>query len=318
LKNNQKVEELKKLYEEITSKMRFGTVKTDVNIESLIKDTQEEIAQLQEFSTNELINFLIYDKLFIPNENIIVSEITKKNREGFLTSLLGSVYDIFDQRGNLVKICSTEEEKNWNKIMHAYRFFMQFIDIKLNLILESLVTTRKITFKDISGYMMNNTWLSHNFKISFANGQEITYSYSNIMNTLLAEYFNIFDKHLTFEKLSHADFIMFIDSITLKIEGLIRELFSLKKYPTIVQNYNTGTVQEKDLNALLYDEHIKTFLDADELLFYKYLFIEQEGLNLRNRIAHSLFFEQEYDMGLAHLLFIALLRLFKFNIKPNK
>ena len=318
LKNNQKVEELKKIYEEITSKMRFGAVKTNLNIESLIKDTREEIAQLQEFSAIELIDFFVYDKLLIPSEKLIIAQIDKGKDEGFLMSLLGGNYNIFDQRGNLVKICSTDEEKKWNKIMHTYRFFMEFYNIKLDLVLEALITTGKITFKDISWYMMNNTWLTHNFMISFTNGQEIIYTYSNILNTLLAEYFNLFNKYLAYEKLTHSDFIMLIDSLTLKIEGMIRELFTLKKYPTIIQNYNTNTVQEKDLNALLRDSHVKTFLDVDELLFYRYLFTEQEGLNLRNRIAHSLFFEQEYDMGLANLLFIALLRLFKFEIKSDK
>jgi hypothetical protein len=108
---------------------------------------------------------------------------------------------------------------------------------------------------------------------------------------------------------------MFIDSMTLKIEGLIRELFTLKGYPTIIQNNETKTAQEKDINHLLHDEKIGEFLDQDELLFYRYLFIEQEGINLRNRVAHSLFLEQEYDMGLAYLLFIALLRLFKFTLE---
>jgi len=310
LKNKQKVEELKQQYEEITRGMKFGVIQTPVDIEPFINETQLEIAQLQKFSSDELIQFFIYDKRFIPNVDLIISQVRNKKDKGLL-SILGGNFSIFDQRGNLVKVCSTDEEKEWNKIMHTYRLAMYFRTIELNLVLEALLTTNKISFKNISDYMMNNTWLSHTFE----NKHEITYAYFNIINTLLAEYFNILDRHLSFKELKHIDFVMFIDSMTLKFEGLIRELFTLKNYPTIVPNNEAGTAQEKDLNGLLHDEHIKTFLDEDELLFYKYLFTEQEGVNLRNRIAHSLFFEQEYDMGLAHLIFLALLRLFKFNIE---
>jgi hypothetical protein len=309
LKNKQKVDKLKQQYEEITKDMKFGVIQTSLDIEPFIKEIQLEIAKLQEFSSDECIQFLIYDKFFIPNVNFISSQARNTKDKWFLSSIVGH-YNIFDQRGNLVKIYKTEEEKEWYEIMRTYRYDMYFYSMKLNLVLEALVTTNKISYKDISNYMMNNTWLSCIIK----NKHEFEYTYLNIINKLLEEYFNIFSRHLSFKELKHTDFIMFIDSMTLKLEGLIRELFTLKNYPTIVPNNEEGTAQEKDLNGLLHDEHIKTFLNEDELMFYKYIFTEQEGVNLRNRIAHSLFFEQEYDMGLAHFIFLALLRLFKFII----
>jgi len=310
LENKQKVEELKQQYEEITRDMNFGVIQTSVDIEPFLNETQLEIAKFHELSTDECIQFLIYDKMFIPNVDFITSQARSTKDKGFLSSLVG-YYNIFDQRGNLVKICRTDGEKKWNEIIRTYRFDMYFKTIKLNLVLEDLITTNKISYKDISKYIMNNTWLSNTIK----NKYEMEYTYSNMINILLAEYFKIFDKHLSFIELKHTDFFMLIDSMTLKLEGLIRELFTLKNYPTIVPNNEEGTAKEKDLNGLLHDENIKTFLDDDELMFYKYLFIEQEGVNLRNRIAHSLFFEQEYDMGLTHLIVLALLRLFKFNIE---
>jgi len=310
LKNKQKVDKLKQQYEEITRDMKFGVIQTPIDIEPFLNETQLEIAKLHELSSDECIQFFIYDKMFIPSVDFITSQARNIKNKGFLSSLVG-YYNIFDQRGNLVKICKTDEDKEWNEIMHTYRLDMYFKTIKLNLVLKDLVTTSKISYIDMSKYMMNNTWLSYTIK----NKYEMEYTYSNIINILLAEYFNIFDRHLSFIEIKHTDLIMFIDSMTIKLEGLIRELFTLKNYPTIIPNNEEGTAKEKDLNGLLHDENIKTFLDDDELMFYKYLFIEQEGVNLRNRIAHSLLFEQGYDIGKAHLIVLALLRLFKFNIE---
>jgi hypothetical protein len=250
--------------------------------------------------------------MFIPSKNFIVSSAMER-KEGFFTSLFFSNYSIFDQRGNLVRNCSTEEEKNWHKIMQTYNWMMQLKIESLNHTLDELISTKKITLEAIYNEMINKTWLSYVYRYSY-DGKEIRYTCSNILHTLLKEYFCIYDKYLSREKILCTELMMFIDSATLKFEGLIRELFTLKNYPTIIQNNDAETVREKDLNALLYDENIKTFLDDDELLFFKYLFIDQEGLNLRNRVAHSLLLEQEYNLGFANLLFLAILRLFKFYI----
>jgi len=262
------------------------------------------------------MQFLIYDKLFIPSKDFILSQAREK-KEGFLSSFFNGNYDIYDQRGNLVKICSTEEDKIWYKAIQMYNWAMQFKVVSLNLTLKELIMAEKISFDEIYNDMINNTWLSRIFKYSINNGQETKYTYSNILHTLFKEYFRIFNEYLSLKTLPCTEFMMFIDSASLKIEGLIRELFTLNNYPTIIFDNNTGTTQEKDLNALLHDEKINTFLDEDEVLFFKYLFVEQGGLNLRNRIAHSLLLEQEYNMGFANMIFLALLRLFKFSIKNN-
>jgi hypothetical protein len=310
LKMNSKVDELKKTYEEISSNMKFGTVKTEIDIEPIIAETNHHIAWLQKLPTDNVIQSLVYDKMFIPSKDFIVSCATKPD-EGFLTSLLGGNYNIFDKRGNLVRSYSTDEEKNWYRIMRTYNWMMQFQMMSLNLTLKELISTEKITFEVIYNEMINNTWLSYIFKSSY-NGEEFKYTYSNILQALLKEYFLIFNKYLSQKNLPCTEFMMFIDSATLRIEGLIRELFTQKNYPTIIQDNATETVREKDLKALLYDENIKDFFDEDELLFFRYLFVDQDGLNLRNQVAHSLLYEQEYNLGFANLIFLALLRFFKF------
>ena len=51
----------------------------------------------------------------------------------------------------------------------------------------------------------------------------------------------------------------------------------------------------------------------------KYLLIDKSGLNLRNKVAHSLMKKRDYYWGNANLLILALLKIcaFKLNLKRN-
>jgi len=311
LKRKEKVDELNIIYEEITDNMHFGMVTTKVNIKPIINNAKKIVKKLIKMPFNDIIRFFIYDKYFIPSNDSILSQ-AKKEEPGFLTSLLGINIDVFDQRGNRVKIYSTEEEKLKQKTIQFFNWEIQFRVISLNYILKELIMAKKITFDEIYNYMINNTWISHIFNKSINNGQKTKYTYSNILQTLLKEYFRIYNENILFNALPCTEFMLFIDSASLKIEGLIRGLFTLNNYPTFMLDPNNGTTREKDLYALLNDEKIKNFFDEDELLFYNCLFVEQGGLNIRNHTAHSLLLEQEYNMGIANLVFFSLLRFFKF------
>ena len=128
LRRMDKVEELKKLYEVISSNMKFGMVKSEIDIEPLITETKERAAQLLELPVDDAIQFLIHDKMFFPPKDIIISEIG--NEEKGLMSFLGGNYNVFDSRGNLIKVYSTDEEKDWFKVMQLYSWLMQLLRLR--------------------------------------------------------------------------------------------------------------------------------------------------------------------------------------------
>ena len=74
---------------------------------------------------------------------------------------------------------------------------------------------------------------------------------------------------------------------------------------------------EKDINMFLHEEKIYDFFTKDEVLFFKFLFTEQLGFNLRNKVAHSLMYEQEYGFDLMNLLIMALLRIGKYTFNEE-
>ena len=116
------------------------------------------------------------------------------------------------------------------------------------------------------------------------------------------------------------NFVLSLDSLTLKIEGIFRDLCQLSGIAVSHQtkdNLGRNIVHEKDINALLYEDAIKKLFDEDDLLFFKFLLIEKSGYNLRNKIAHSLMSFQEYDCDYMHLVILALLRLGKYGPTQN-
>jgi len=315
LKNQEKVNELKMLYEEITKNMNFGTITAPIDISPLIDESRNQAMELMKFSDSDLFQFMAYEKLFIPEENNIISQTDQIiQQQGAFMSMLVGAFNVFDQRGNLVKVYKTDEEKRWHEIMQTYRFMMQFKTIKLNLILEELIQNNKLTEENICEYIDHSSWISYSFENNLSREYKIKYSYKNMIKKIISEYFRLHNLFVV-KKIDTIDIFMFTDSFTLRFEGLIRALFDINQFPTIKQDYNTGTVMEKDLNALLHDENIKYFFDADEILFFKFLFIEQEGLNLRNKVAHSLFLELEYNFDIINWLFIALLRIIKVKVQ---
>ena len=109
---------------------------------------------------------------------------------------------------------------------------------------------------------------------------------------------------------------MSLDSLTLKIEGLFRDLcrnYSVATSRHKQDNSQRNIALEKDIGALLREDAITELFDEDDLLFFKFLLVEKVGYNLRHKIAHSLLPFQGYSWSYMNLMILALLRLGKYD-----
>jgi hypothetical protein len=112
-----------------------------------------------------------------------------------------------------------------------------------------------------------------------------------------------------------------MDSLVLKIEGLVRDICVFSGITTFYQTKDKqgrSIVREKDINWLL-REIPENLFDEDDLLFFKFVLVEQAGFNLRHKIAHCLIDYSEYHMEYMHLLLLVLFRLGKYDfVKPDE
>ena len=77
----------------------------------------------------------------------------------------------------------------------------------------------------------------------------------------------------------------------------------------IPSGYKNCIQNEHDLNKTLYRPEIKTIFDEDTLFNLKCLLVEHSGCNLRNRMAHGLIDDHEFQPGVMSYLWWLTLRL---------
>ena len=71
------------------------------------------------------------------------------------------------------------------------------------------------------------------------------------------------------------------------------------------------------IEELLALEAIQKYFDENDLLFFRYLFVAKEGMNLRNNVAHSFYRFDNYNFHMMHLLICAFLRIGKYKVKAS-
>ena len=117
---------------------------------------------------------------------------------------------------------------------------------------------------------------------------------------------------------NYPNLVLCIDSLVLKIEGLLREMFFFNGIATFTskadKKHGKRITYEKELNALLNEKRISELFDPDDLLLFKFVLIEKTGYNLRHKIAHSLMRSVEYQIHYMHLLILILLKLSSYNL----
>lgn len=111
-------------------------------------------------------------------------------------------------------------------------------------------------------------------------------------------------------------FILCIDSLTLKLEGLFRNYAERLNISTSMGK--KGEMQEALLHDLLDNDIIKSTINEDDRLLFNYVFSNNGGRNLRNNVAHSFYTDREYDNDKMLLLLAALLRLSSYSIEPKQ
>ena len=164
--------------------------------------------------------------------------------------------------------------------------------------------------------MSRNTWFGATLTKKDLGGEVIHYNWISMIAPSVVEYFVQMQSSLA-SKEYKPNFILSIDSLTTKFEGLFREFCIRIKTPTSTNNKTT--MQELYIHQLLKHPTIQKSFTEDDRLLFEYLFTKENGLNLRNNIAHCYFDYSDYSYGYFHLLLAALLRLgtYKFNIEQK-
>ncbi len=85
------------------------------------------------------------------------------------------------------------------------------------------------------------------------------------------------------------DYIKSLHVLVPQVERMMRALLRTLGVPTIsLERENAGLIERKTLGVCLNDLRVNEALEEKIILFYKALYNEKRGFNLRNEIAHGL------------------------------
>ncbi len=177
----------------------------------------------------------------------------------------------------------------------------------------------EVSFEGIVKYLQDHSWIARKLKKPGDRGKENTYNWLELVTPGLYDYF-IQIKWLSADRSFRPNFMLTIDSLVLKIEGMLRDICALSGIPTTLMKKdrmgrNVSTA--KDIHMLLYEKPVRELFAEDDLLLLRFVLVEQAGYNLRHRIAHGLTTPADYSLRVMHLVILIVLRIARYQIREK-
>jgi len=311
-KDEEKIRELEKKYLQLKNSMKLAEFKTEIDLTEHIKKYREIAEKIVQNESEEIIKLLMLDRSLLPRYKDMGKIVEEHSKQFVLQHLIPT--EIMDQSGHPAEHFSDRDEKKYFGILQQYTWELQFKIYLINEIFFAAIRKDKLSCDIFLRFLNRHSWFGKNISKRLGN-KTIKYNWLNLIAPALHEYFLQVHYYFTHPNCS-PNLVLSIDSLTLKFEGLIRDICQFSGITTFYMTKNSkdrSIAREKDIHALLYEEPIKRLFDEDDLLFFKFLLVEKAGYNLRHKVAHSFMLFQEYGINYMHLLILALLRLGKYD-----
>lgn len=313
-----RVTELEKVYSELKGATEFKKTEVKIDLEPYVKECETKAKGLVDKHTAEqILMYLATGENIIPKQSEMKKLAEELLKQHPLQKMMPIV--LLDERGHNAEHFTTEEEIAFFKTLEQYKMYLETQHIIwINAIIFQAIQDEKITLPIVLDYFRNHSWFGKTLILKTQN-QEIPYNWLGLLAPSIHDYLNRLDYLMQSGK--YPNMTLCTDSLVLKIEGLIRDLCSHCGVTTFYSSQDKqGRIiyREKDLNALLHDDKIKTLFSEDDLLFLKFVLVEKAGYNLRHKVAHSLMIANEYGIDNVHLLLLILLRIGLFDFKKKE
>lgn len=319
LKETNKVKELEKRFNGLRKNIKLSEFGHEIDITDIMQEFRSYADRLTNNDSFVIIQSLMTDKGLLPTFDEVEKQSKETNKNSFLSHLANT--SILDRNGNTAQYFNDKEEYEYYEILQSYHFSLELS--KSNLIREIIfagIKKGKLNANTFLSFLQQHSWLGKELEMSSNGGKPIPYCWLALIAPALNEYFINLEFYFRNQS-NFPNFILCIDSLSLKIEGMLRDLCEFKGITTfeLKPDKKGRTIsQEKDIHKLLYEPELATLIDKDDLLFFKFLLIEKAGYNLRHKVAHSLMTFYEYHINLMNLLIMAVLKLGKYNFVTPK
>lgn len=302
--NKKKIEEVTVLIEKAKDNLNFKSIKTEHSSPEL----QKWYDALNEMTTNLVEKGEskdIYEHLMCSEQIFPKAKVLDEKINSVMMDLVSTMS--FDINRNV--------SGNKGGINSYYIHIQNFTLRHLWLVFSKGLKNGKISFDSLKDFLKNNTWYGVEFSIKNPAGKKETYNWLQLLTPALDSYFKQSEIDIKTNTNSSSGYILSIDSLVLKFEGILREFSRFNSAQTIDIKEN-GTQERISFEKLLENEKFKELVPEDDIALFKFLFTS-EGMNLRNNIAHCFFKSKDYSAAIMWLLICAFLKLGNYKLKTT-
>lgn len=307
--NNEKFNQASTLYTNQKNKFKLKLFQYEFDPEKVKVLNDSQNTMVEKMLSSQEVHPCLY---LVHNRNIIMSEddLVKQAQEAitassFLNLISTQVYDL----NNNAKALITDEDKLEHQKFQTYIFNLQLYTITLlHKFFYRGFRTGKLTKEEIMAFL-NKSWMGRKLAAFSADETPDVFSWMELVGPALFDLLSQLETQIL-DKEFKPNFVLSIDSLSIKIEGLIRDIARLSGQS--VTKIKENESQEMNLEELLKDESISKIFTGEDVLLWKYL-LTKKGWNMRNNIAHSFYRPADYNESKAILLLLAVFRLCKYD-----
>lgn len=322
IKFSDDIRRLEKYYTELRGKFRLSEIKQELPKEHVDRMNERILKAVADNNERGIINHFISSPWYDTIQNIKDRSIELSKQTVLLSMLPTSIMDKF---GNTVDVFYTDEEKEKFNFWNSYTFNFQIGTQTMHRFFVEAYKAKKLSYAAVISYL-EGTWFNEVIVRNY-HGQAVEVKPIDTLKPGLKRMFEELDSFFA-DNTYQCDFVTITDSLTLKVEGLLRyfcEKIGVATFKTR-QKGSDKLVMEKLLDDLLADiahepplkPEQKTNFDEEDRILIKYVLAEKAGLNLRNAVAHSLMDIFEYSFEHVVILFCIIIKLSKYKFIETK
>ena len=260
-----------------------------------------------------IYNYLMFGGDLLPSEKIITTE----NKDTWINELIGTKIE-FDINKNITKRSNSNSNLLNGDRFQNYHFAMNINFIPyLQYIFIQGIKSNKINFKSLIQYFNVNTWIGTELEESNSAGEIRKYNWLSMISPSIYVFFNELTSALKSNGVYNPVFMLSIESLSIKFEGLLRDIAKRMGLNTI-KVVREGT-KEMSIEDILREGKtlLLEYYDESDLFLFYYIYTKQ-GINLRNNVAHCYFrYIENYKIYYMFLLILSILRLGKVEISKK-
>lgn len=255
---------------------------------------------------------------FSINEDILVDPIeNEENAKKSIKSSIRSLFStsVFDINSNFKNL--EDSEKIDKEIIQSYTIAheVKCFSLFLKVFVDGIITG-KLNYYKIFEFLEVQTWYGMKFKRGMTDNEiDQNSSWLTMLAPGIHNLFAQFEFSVLMNTNKINNFILALDSLTVKFEGALRDFIRLSGGNTSTTNRD-GDIKEQLLEELLKNQTTKKYFTVKDIELFKYTFT-QKGKNLRNNIAHSFLQYSDYNLQAALLVFFCILRLGKYTFEEK-